>query len=530
MLFAATLLSFAYVLGILVHVLRLPPLIGYLCAGFVLSALDFQSNGVLEGVAHAGVLVLLFSVGLKLSLKGLLRWEILAGSMIHLAVIAGILIACLLIFVDASFTSQLLIAVALAFSSTVVAAKILEAKLELRAFHGRVAIGILIIQDLAAVAILSATGSGSTSVWALLLFGFIPLRPLLHKLLDISGHEDLLLLFGLCAAVVLGGGSFEYFGLSSELGALLLGVLLSDHKRASELSSAIWGLKEILLVGFFLQIGLVGHPTLETFGYALLLSALLPVKAILFFFILLLFRLRARSSFLAALALATYSEFGLIIANLGARNGWLDASWLVLLATTVAVSFALAAPVNYYAHSLYRRWASALQKFETADRHPDDKPIMLGSSHFVIMGMGRVGSGAYDFLSRRHLRVIGLDSDPGKVEKHRQEGRRVLYADAEDSGLWENLNLEGVSAVLLAMPDLEARRFATQQLRAAEFKGLISAIAQFNEEIKDLLEAGADKVYNYYEGVGVGFAENAIEVVSSMRASGQLTGKSQLAE
>ncbi len=515
----AILLTFAFTLGMLAHLLKLPSLIGYLSAGFLLSAFEYQSNEILEGVAHAGVLVLLFSVGLKISVKSLLRWDIFLGSILHLVAISGILILLLLTTATLSFDVSLLIAVALAFSSTVVAAKILEAKLELRAFHGRVAIGILIMQDLAAVAILSVGGGGSTSPWALLLLLFLLLRPALYRLLDISGHEDLLLLFGLLAAIVLGGGSFEYFGMSSELGALLLGVLLSEHKRAVELSAALWGLKEVLLVGFFLQIGLAGHPTLETFTYAAMLTLVLPVKALLFFFILLLFRLRARSAFLAALSLATYSEFGLIIANMGVRNGWLTADWLVLLAITVALSFTLAAPANFYAHNLYRKWAPFLRRFESSDRHPDDRPIMLGNSHFVVMGMGRVGTGAYDLLSRHQQRVIGMDSDPGKVEKHREQGRRVLYGDAEDPGLWENLHLEGVHAVLLAMPDLEARRCAVEQLRAAEFHGLVSAIAVYHEEVAMLLQLGADKVYSYYEGVGVGFAEYAMEEVAKMQSA-----------
>jgi predicted Kef-type K+ transport protein len=510
MVTASTWLGFAFTLGLLMRLLGLPPLVGYLTAGFLLSAYGHESNPILEQVSHAGVLLLLFSVGLKLRMKSLIRFEVLAGSILHMLLLAGTLLFLLLLTTTLSRQLAILVAVTLSFSSTVVAAKVLESKRELRAFHGRVAIGILIMQDLVAVAILSLANGTTPSPWALLLFGLLLLRPLLYRLLDVSGHGELIVLYGLLLALVIGGAGFEAVGLSSELGALLLGVMLAGHKRAMELANALWGLKEVMLVGFFLQIGLAGHPSLDTLQHAVWLSALLPVKAVLFFFILLLFRLRARTAFLAGLSLATYSEFGLIIANLGVRHGWLSDEWMVSLALAVAISFVIAAPLNRYAHQLYSRLSVGLRRFESVQRHPDDEPINLGHSHILIMGMGRVGTGAYDQLVLHHQRVIGLDSDMGKVERHLKQGRRVLYADAEDPGLWSNLNLDGVHAVLLAMPEPTAKLLAIKQLREINFKGTITATALFSEEPALFMQAGADDVYNYYEGVGAGFAERTL--------------------
>ncbi len=501
----------AFLLGLIARHAGLPPLVGYLAAGFGLSAFGVKAEPILGHVAHAGVLLLLFSVGLKLRLASLLRAEVLAGSVLHMA-INGIIVGLLLYFVAGMrLESALMFATALSFSSTVVAAKILESKKELRAFHGRTAIGILIMQDLVAVAFLSLAGAQTPSVWALTLLLLPLLRPLIHRLLELSGHDELLVLYGLVLALVVGGASFEHFGLSSELGALLLGVLLADHKRATEMSNALWSLKEVFLVGFFLQIGMSGHLTLEIVGWALLISLLLPLKAMLFFFILLLFKLRARTAFLTGLSLATFSEFGLIVANLGLKNGWLEPQMMVLLAITVAISFALAAPLNRYAHALYSRLEIRLQPFESERRHPDDEPLHLGNSHIMIMGMGRVGTGAYDFLSSRKLRVIGLDSDMGKVEAHRKTGRRVLYADAEDPGLWHNLDLTGIEAILLAMPDLEANTIAARQLRQRGYQGFVSATTLFPEDLEKIKTAGADAAYNFYDEVGVGFAEHVWE-------------------
>ncbi|MBI3561963.1 MAG: cation:proton antiporter [Gammaproteobacteria bacterium] len=504
-------LSAAFILGLGARLLGLPPLIGFLAAGFGLSYLGQESNAALEQIAHVGVLILLFSVGLKLRLKSLLRVEVLAGSLLHLFVSSVLFVGLLYFWYGLATKSLILLAIALSFSSTVIAAKILEVKKELRAFHGRVTVGILIIQDLIAVGMMGVAGGHSPSPWAgLLVLSVFALRPVWYRLLDLSGHGELLVLYGVMLALVVGASGFEYFGVSSELGALLLGVVLAEHKRASELSHALWGMKEVLLVGFFVQIGLAGHPTLVMVGSALLLNLLLPLKALLFFFILLLFRLRARSSFLAGLSLATYSEFGLIIANLGVQHGWMEASWLVLLAVTVALSFLIAAPLNVIAHDLYLAWESGLQRFESRQRHPDDKPIMLGNSHIVVFGMGRIGTGSYDNLTQRQHRVIGLDSDPLRVEQHRQAGRRVLYADAEDPGLWEKLDLSGVRAILVVVPDLEAKRFAIRQLRQVGFRGFISSTAVFGEEVAQLQKDGANTVYNYYDGVGASFAEAVV--------------------
>lgn len=504
-------ITIAFTLGLLVRHLGLPPLVGYLIAGFGLSAAGYSSTTELEYIAHAGVLLLLFSVGLKLRLKSLFRPEVVAGSLLHMAV-SVILIGITLYYVTGiAVETALMVAIALSFSSTVVAAKVLEAKKELRAFHGRVAIGILIMQDLVAVLILSLAGGHTPSPWALSLLALPLLRPAIYWLLDLSGHDELLVLYGLLLALVVGGAAFELVGLSPELGALLLGALLANHNRASELSDALWSLKEVFLVGFFLQIGLTGLPSLETFGYALLLCLLLPLKALLFFFILLGFKLRARSSFLTGLSLATYSEFGLIVANLGLNRGWLDAQWVILLAVAVAISFVFAAPLNRVSHSLYNRLEKYLLPIELKQRHPDDEPLHLGNSHYLIMGMGRVGTGAYDFLSKRKQRVVGMDSDPGKVEEHLKQGRRVLYADAEDPGLWHNLNLQGIHAVMLAMPDIEANTIAARQLRQAGYNGFVGATAVFDDQLQKIKDAGADVAYNYFTEVGVGFAEHVWE-------------------
>jgi predicted Kef-type K+ transport protein len=510
-------IALAFGLGLLVRQVGLPSLVGYLLAGFILNAMGLEGGEILRHLAH------LFSIGLKLNLKNFVRIDNWGGGGFHLAIVTLGLAPALHYIVGMDWRMALLLAVSLGFSSTVIAAKALESRRELRAFHGRIAIGILVFQDVIAVALMSYASGISPSPWSLTLLVALPLsRPLIIRLLQWSGHDELLILFGLMLAVA-GGTGFELLGLSSELGALVLGVLIAGHGKSKELADALWGLKEIFLVGFFLQIGMSGTPDLQTIGYALLLTLLLPLKTLVFFVIMLLLRLRSRTAFLASLSLASYSEFGLIVANIAAKHGWLHPDWVLLMAVTIALSFAIAAPLNRIAHPLYERFENRLLPLESQRKHPDDEPISLGKASIVIMGMGRVGTGAYDFLRERNERIVGLDSDPAKVRQHRVQHRRVVYADAEDPGFWSRLRIDEVRAVLLALPDPEANHIAARQLRRRGFDGLISAATRHPEEARVAATAGADMTFNIYDEAGVGFAEHVWEKLHPDRREPQPT-------
>ena len=142
-----------------------------------------------------------------------------------------------------------LIAVGLSFSSTVLTAKSLDARGELDSYHGRLAIGILVLQDVVAVLLLAVAGNGSPSWWALALLALPLLRPLLLRLLYAVGHEELLLIYGLLLA--LGAGwLFELVGLDSKLGALVAGMLLAGDPRRMSSTINCGLLKKFFWWGF----------------------------------------------------------------------------------------------------------------------------------------------------------------------------------------------------------------------------------------------------------------------------------------
>ncbi len=504
----ATWIAFAFVMGLASRAIGLPPLVGYLAAGFALAGFGDhigvgpRDSVALEHIAHLGVLLLLFTVGLKLKLSNLVRREVIGGGLLHFSISSLIFLPAIMLILDLAWQQSLLLAIALSFSSTVLAAKVLESKRELRAFHGRVAIGVLIIQDLIALVVMSLASGKIPSAWALLLFGLPLLRPLLFRLLDASGHEELMVLLGLLLALVVGGYGFEQLGLSSELGALAFGAMLAKHKRATELSNSLWGIKEVFLVGFFLQIGIGGLPDGEALLFAVVMAVLLPLKGILFFFLFMLFRLRARSAFLTGVSLTNYSEFGLIMASVVLPE------WMIPLAVTVALSFVISAPLNRIAHPLYERLAKRLIPLERNIRHPDEQPVSLGDAQVLVMGMGRTGRAAYDYLQEKGYRVVGLDSDPVVIEQSTKAGRQVLFADGEDQMFWQHLEMPQVDAVILALNDAEAKIISTEKLRARGFAGLLVSHAMYEDIARRIQQAGADRTYLTMSEAGAGLAEH----------------------
>jgi hypothetical protein len=289
--------------------------------------------------------------------------------------------------------------------------------------------------------------------------------------------------------------------------------MLADHKRSQELTNVLWSLKELFLVAFFLNIGFSGLPTWGSVLESVLLVALLPIKGAIFFLLLIGLGLRARTSFLTAISLMTYSEFALIVVDVAVGNGLLGAQWVVVTALAVALSFVVAAPVNAFSQQLYQRASPWLERLERDKRHPDDEPISLGRAEILVVGMGRVGSGAYDYLRQLNENIVGIDSDPGKLESNLREGRRVAYADAEDPSFWQLLNIERLRAIMLAVPDLPAKITAARELRARGYTGLLSATHLYPEERAPIIEAGCDVTYNYYTEAGVGFARHTYETL-----------------
>ena len=515
----ATYLAVTLVLGLLAVVVRLPPLVGFLAAGFVLNWMHVEHLPAIEVIADLGVTILLFGIGLKLNLRTLLRREVWLTASVHLvlSVLFGTVVLWLgaLVGLPMLFGQDLrtfvLLAFALSFSSTVFVIKVLEERGESHSLYGRVAIGILVIQDIAAVIFLTATSGHLPSPWALTLVLLWPLSRVLRKVWGRFGHGEMQSLFGIVMALVPGYALFSIVGLKGDLGALIMGVLLASHPSSSELARSLFHLKELLLVGFFVSIGLTGLPDLPILAIALFMVVLLPVKTIGYVLLLWLMRLRVRSALLAGLSLTNYSEFGLIVVSFGVSAGMLEATWLVEISIAVAISFVFAALVNGRGHLFVEKLAERLPRRPPEELHPEERPADAGDAEVVIIGMGRIGVAAYDRLRDGYgLRVVGVDYDGERVAWQVNQGRHVVEGDATDLDFWNQLTRsESVRIAVLAMAMHGANVTALECLKESGFTGKVATVARYEDEVEWAQEHGVPIAFNIYAGAGLELADAA---------------------
>jgi len=510
-------LLFALIFGFAAKLVRLPPLVGFLAAGFVLHAFGIEGGVLIDKLADLGVLLLLFVIGLKLRLPNLLSPEVWGGASSHMIITITIFATMLVVpsligiswYMDISLSAAAVIAFALSFSSTVFAVKVLEDRSEIKTRHGQVAIGILIIQDIIAVIFLTLATDKTPTLYALALLALPLAKPLIGKMLTRSGHGEVLILFGLFAAIA-GSELFSLVGMKGDLGALVFGVLLSTHHKSSELSRSLMGFKDIFLIGFFLSIGINAAPEwLDLMVATALVLLMMPIKSLLFYFILLQFKLRSRTAFLTSLSLSNYSEFGLIVASVGYSSGFIEQRWLVIVAIALALSFVVSSVLNTLAHKLYDHYDEMLLPLEKPDRLPGDELPNLGDAEILILGMGRVGSGAYEAMHKVHGdKVIGIDADIRRVEQHQKLNRNVIIGDAEDIDFWDGVDIKKIHLVMLAMPNHDDMLQTVRRLKAAQYDGVISAVAKHEDDRLELKAAGVDAAFNFYAEAGTGFAEH----------------------
>ncbi|MFV1969632.1 MAG: cation:proton antiporter [Acidimicrobiia bacterium] len=514
----------AFTFGFAASRARLPALVGYLAAGFALHAMGFENTEAIETISELGVYLLLFGIGLKLKIGFLARPEVWGTASIEVAVVTTLLAGVILVVGVVGFPlvsgldvgQAAALGFAFSFSSTVYAVKILEEKNESGSLSGRVAVGVLIVQDVFAVVFLAFVARESPTIWAIpVILLVLSLRPIFGWLVSRSGHGELLVLLGFTLAVGVGAAGFGLVGLKAELGALIAGIVVSSHPRAGEMADRLLDFKDLFLVGFFLSIGLAGTPPVGAFAVAALMVMLIPVKSALFFLLFTRFRLRSRTALHSSLTLSTYSEFGLIVAAASQASGYLDQAWVSAIAVAVASSFVLAAAANTARYRLYGAVSDRLARLERHPLLPDDAIVDFGYARVIIFGMGRIGTGAYEAIAaRRGTVVVGVDRSRDVIEVHDSHGRNVVLGDALDRDFWERLRFrEDLELIVVAMDNHPSNVLCVE--RAKEFLPEVrtAAIARYPDQVLELQDAGVDVARNLYEEAGQGLADDAVATI-----------------
>ena len=519
----ALIILLALVAGLIFRRLNYPPLLGYLLAGFAaheLEALNYISDGnidIITPLADIGVLLLLFTIGLKLNLKNLIQPHVWGTALIHM-VIAVVLTVPVIMAAGywmpalevADSVPAWTLAFALSFSSTVFAVKIFDERGESASFHASIAIGVLIIQDLFAVGYLVFAADKPISPSALFLLGLPLIRPALLYLQRLSGHGELLVLFGVVCALC-GAELFEVVNLKGGLGALVFGLLLGNNERSNELYKNLLNLKDLFLIGFFLQIGYYGLPSIEMFYVAFTLALLIFIRPVLYYFLLVFFKVRARTAFLSGVALFNYSEFGLIVASIAVTSGILSPEWLTTLALAMSISFFISTPFNTRVHDLFNKNYEFLDRFERKQRLAQEMIPSIGDPKVAILGMGRVGQGAYESLQEKYNgQVVGIEENQERVDRLSSRGINCMHGDANDYEFWKQSTLLNCEKIFVCLSNHRENMYIVELARETGYENVLAVVSHFNDQQKEL-EAHGCITFNLYAEAGHGFAEHVLE-------------------
>ncbi|WP_232527810.1 cation:proton antiporter [Microbacterium suaedae] len=523
---AAIYLAVAFALGFGAVLLRLPPLVGFLAAGFALGASGIDDLPLVEEAASLGVTLLLFGIGLKLDVRTLIRKEIWLTNGTHMLVSTALGIGLFAFLATlgvglldgTDLGTWALLGFGLSFSSTVFVVKVLDDRSDVTATYGRIAIGVLVMQDIAAVAFLTIAKGEMPSPWALALVGLIPAAWVFRRVWDLIDSPDLEVLYGIVLALVPGYALFEAVGLKGDLGALIIGVLLASHHGASGLSHRLLSVKELLLIAFFLDIGLGGVPTMEHVGMAGLVLLLLPLQTLMYVGLLWAMGMRHRTSWLTSLVMANYSEFGLIVAVTGSALGLITDDWVTVLALAVAISFVLSSLLNARGVRIAEALASRMPTQNPARMHPEDRPIDIGHATALVLGMGRVGRAAFVRLRDEHgIATIGVEHDAMRVKSLREADLDVVQADATDSDFWNRVtSSHQIKIAILAMPFHTSNLDALEMLRESGFSGTVAAVVRSDHDREELIAHGADAVFHLYGSAGTALADQTMESLEDL--------------
>jgi hypothetical protein len=414
----------------------------------------------------------------------------------------------------------LYVAVALTFSSTIIIVKLLSDKRELDSLHGRIAVGFLIVQDIAVVlammamsalrgageaAPLEVAGSLVLRVAAAGVLMFVLMRYILPRLVgSMARSQELLLVFAIAWGTGLAALG-EWAGFSKEAGAFLAGFSLASTAYREAMSARLTGIRDFLLLFFFIDLG--AKLDFSTLGGELWPAAALSVfvlvgNPLIVMAIMGYMGYRKRTGFLAGLTVAQISEFSIVFVAMGITLGHVDVGALGLTTLVGVITIALSTYMILYSHALYERVAPWLGAFERRrpfrelaferQRRPE------GAPEAIVFGLGRYGSRLLSQLKAHGIRALGVDFDPEAVRELRRQGLAVRFGDGEDPDFLESLPLQDTPWAVTTLPQWESNRAFLHALRAAGFNGRVAGVVRDEAHAVELGRVGVERVLHVF--------------------------------
>ncbi len=518
----ALLLIISAVAGAIAVRLRQPVLIAYILVGIlvgpaVLGLVTAQDQ--VDLLAQIGVTVLLFVVGLKLDLHHIRHIGPVALAtglgQLGFTIVFGFV---LILLMGKGVMEAIYVAVALTFSSTIIIVKLLSDKRELDSLHGRIAVGFLIVQDVAVVlammamsalrvagdaGVLEVAGSLLLRLAAAALLMYVLMRHVLPRVVEaMARSQELLLLFAIAWGTGLAALG-EWAGFSKEAGAFMAGFSLASTGYREAMNARLAGIRDFLLLFFFIELGT--KLNFSTLGGelwpALILSVFVLVgNPLIVMAIMGYMGYRKRTGFLAGLTVAQISEFSIVFVAMGITLGHVGVEALGLTTLVGLVTIMLSTYMILYSQVLYERLAPWLGVFER--RRPfremavERQARAAGQPDVIVFGLGRYGARLMQQLQAAGVAVLGVDFDPEAVRSLRQRKLQVRFGDGEDQGFLESLPLEDAAWVVTTFPQWESNRAFLHSLRGAGFRGRIAGVVRDDLHGRALDAAGVERVLN----------------------------------
>lgn len=527
MMIASVFLEFSILLGISALLgfwglqLRQPLIVSFIAVGILVgpSALDIVSSGdKLDLLAHIGIAVLLFVVGLKLDINIIKNMGLVAlATGLGQVIFTSIFGFCIAFMLGYDVVPSIYIAVALTFSSTIIIVKLLSDKKELDTLHGKIAIGFLIVQDIVVIlamiiltAIDGSSSNGDPIVMQIveilgkgafmLLFVAFSMNFLIPRLLNaIAKSSEMLVLFAIAWAVM-GASAGEWLGFSQEVGAFLAGITIASTPYRDMIAARLVGLRDFLLLFFFinlgagLKLGLLGGQM----GPAIILSLFILIGNPLIVMIIMGYLgYRKRTGLLAGFTVAQISEFSLILMALGHTLGHVPQEAVGLVTLVGLITISASTYMILYSHRIYEALAPYLDIFERKIPH---REIGLGdktASNYpdtIVFGLGRFGMLIAQTLQEKGKNVIGIDFNPDLVHPSKKHNIPVQYGDVENPDFISHLELEHIKWIVCTIRDFDIGLILIKTLKEADYTGRIAISCHTEHEAEILKKHGADLV------------------------------------
>ena len=549
----AALVLLASAVGFLGLMLRQPLVVAFIAVG-ILAGPDVlglaTSTEYISLLAEISIAVLLFLVGLKLDLKlvstlGRVALATGLGQVAFTAVFGWLL--CIALGLDA--LTSVYVAVALTFSSTIIIVKLLSDKREIDSLHGRIALGFLIVQDIAvvlAMVALSALGVGVAENGGIgrigtVMLGGIAVLALIAAFIRFAAEPilrraarspELLVIFAVGWALSLAALG-DWLGFGMELGGLLAGVSLASTQYRDAIGSRLSSLRDFLLLFFFLALGASLDLSVlgAQVGPAILLSFFVLVGNPLIVLVIMGYMgYKKRTGFLAGLTVAQISEFSLIFMAMGISIGHVTEEAMGLVTLVGLVTIALSTYMITYSHQLYafcEPWLGfferdvAFREYESGQRDP----AAALDYEFILFGLGRYGSEIGQRLIQHGHTVLGVDFDPEALEAWRVAGNDGRFGDVTDPEFVTHLALARARGVISAVPrssasltDADPRLVLLHSLRSQGFAGKVAIAMHTPTDTEFLRAQGADVILTPFSDAAE-FAVAALEKVLAPAAA-----------